>query len=123
MRLQEKRCAMGAIRKIERLMDVIRGVHTAGLDSWSKDLFYIEQYYRDKLLGLSYAFFHSDVGALHMALNPKVIFDRKGYYVRPMQSRSGLQRRRRRVLELASGMALMLAFLAVKFSGSAVYRN
>jgi ubiquinone/menaquinone biosynthesis C-methylase UbiE len=80
----------------------------------------IERYYRESSLG--YRYFHSNSGAIHMALNPDGVFDRKGYYGQPDAIAKFLTSTTQRVLELASGNGFNARYLAekhprVKFTG------
>jgi len=105
---------MGDEREIEKRMAAIQKVfNTERISTHGQDLFDIEQYYRESSLG--YRLFHSEQGALHMALNPKGTFNREGYYGQPNAIAKWFKTATREVLELASGNGFNARFLARRF--------
>jgi len=105
---------MGDEPGIEQRMAVIQKVfNTERVSTHGQNLFDIEQYYKESSLG--YRFFHSGQGAIHMALNPKGIFDREGYYGQPNAIAKRFTVKMKKVLELASGNGFNTRFLAGRF--------
>lgn len=103
---QELKRRLDAIGKIFNIKEV--AIH-------GQDAHDIERYYRESSLG--YRYFHSGQGAIHMALNPDGVFDRKGYYGQPDAVAKLITSTTKRVLELASGNGFNACYLAGNYPG------
>lgn len=92
---------------IQEVFDIQR------IESQGQDSSDIARYYTASSWG--YRHFHSEQGAIHMALNPDGIFDREGYYGQPNAIAKWFTPMTREVLELASGNGFNVSFLADMF--------
>ena len=108
-------------RELERRLAAIEKIfNITKIAIQGQDVADIESYYKESFLG--YRLFHSEKGAIHMALNPDGVFDREGYYGQPNAVAKWITSATREVLELASGNGFNARYLAkryprVKFTG------
>jgi len=105
---------MSQDQELERRLATIREIfNTQKIMTHGQDFSDIEKYYRQSSWG--YRFFHSEHGAIHMALNPDGVFAREGYYGQPNAVAKWFTPKTKKVLELASGNGFNTHYLAKRY--------